>query len=544
MRSKNAGWVQGQNMGDASRLQRINAIARAENEAAADNAPSTVRIALQHHQQAADRAIASTRRHRNELEQKMEDARVIDHLLAQAQRYDSVRAMWSDTPPSDDAWRVRVTTAFTSMTAVRSVCDGVASGRSMLVGPDERPVWLWVDPDETAGSIVERCWMYQDDEPADDDLRWLLGGPDTFAAYGDNAYGDRPALLALGARTDQALTMDGVLSGTGGNIHTRDKAIAAVTGRRTLGGPLRPSGIPYLRTMLVDRSIDMVTAGGEVTIDAACAAQILLAQPLYLGPRLCAALADSDAPDDDVINTLRLPHHSQFIVPDLGSQAVSHRLGPYAVQVPADPTPEKMWWLTATATACVAVVLFTDDDGHIANDAILAMESVAHIDHMDPDALPHEILEAATSDQLSVMWATYTTNWRGTMYCTRIARWAGAVAVGDPHGYDTPTEDWPTGPERKVRRTSAFKKGAQRGRYTRVRVIELAPGPEQRHDHGDATGRTVSPHFRRGHWRRQRIGHRDDWWYEPRWISPTYVTGGGGSDDPALQVWAGVEHHE
>ena len=37
---------------------------------------------------------------------------------------------------------------------------------------------------------------------------------------------------------------------------------------------------------------------------------------------------------------------------------------------------------------------------------------------------------------------------------------------------------------------------------------------------------TKRSHFRRGFFRRQRIGSRDDWHYEMRWIKPTFVHGG------------------
>ena len=34
-------------------------------------------------------------------------------------------------------------------------------------------------------------------------------------------------------------------------------------------------------------------------------------------------------------------------------------------------------------------------------------------------------------------------------------------------------------------------------------------------------------HFRRGHYARRRIGARDNWHYEKRWIKPTFVHGSG-----------------
>jgi hypothetical protein len=50
------------------------------------------------------------------------------------------------------------------------------------------------------------------------------------------------------------------------------------------------------------------------------------------------------------------------------------------------------------------------------------------------------------------------------------------------------------------------------------------------------SGPSVAPHIRRGHWRRQRCGPHDDWWYEYRWIAPTYV-GGTGPEDSRTRVY-------
>lgn len=65
--------------------------------------------------------------------------------------------------------------------------------------------------------------------------------------------------------------------------------------------------------------------------------------------------------------------------------------------------------------------------------------------------------------------------------------------------------------------------GGQRWAYPRppVRVISTAPHPTS--GTGARTGRTVEPHTRRGHWRRARVGSRDDRSYEVRWIAPTRV---------------------
>jgi hypothetical protein len=46
---------------------------------------------------------------------------------------------------------------------------------------------------------------------------------------------------------------------------------------------------------------------------------------------------------------------------------------------------------------------------------------------------------------------------------------------------------------------------------------------------GDGSGRpSPATHLRRGHWRRQRVGPRHAWRYEPRLIPPVLVNPGAG----------------
>lgn len=56
-------------------------------------------------------------------------------------------------------------------------------------------------------------------------------------------------------------------------------------------------------------------------------------------------------------------------------------------------------------------------------------------------------------------------------------------------------------------------------------VIRSNPRRSVRYLGSRPSGRAVSPHARRGHYRRQRIGSRVDWHYEWRWIAPTFVAG-------------------
>jgi hypothetical protein len=93
-------------------------------------------------------------------------------------------------------------------------------------------------------------------------------------------------------------------------------------------------------------------------------------------------------------------------------------------------------------------------------------------------------------------------------------------------GWD-PTDDSP--PEvrhtrrRRARRTQPANAAAQPVVIKSARRVRRV---------GRGVGGATAPHQRRGHWRRQRIGPRDEWHYEPRWIPPTIVGGHVASDQP------------
>lgn len=65
-----------------------------------------------------------------------------------------------------------------------------------------------------------------------------------------------------------------------------------------------------------------------------------------------------------------------------------------------------------------------------------------------------------------------------------------------------------------------------------VHEIRLERPKNVRYADIQLTGRTRTSHIRRGHWRRSRVGAKDDWKYEWRWIQPTSVNGGSLSDAP------------
>ena len=94
-------------------------------------------------------------------------------------------------------------------------------------------------------------------------------------------------------------------------------------------------------------------------------------------------------------------------------------------------------------------------------------------------------------------------------------------------GWD-PTDDSP--PAVRVARRS-HARPQRRKSPDRDRIIPIDQTRPSRYvDSG--VGSAISPHKRRGHWRRQRIGPRDNWEYEIRWIRPTMVGGQIAGDTP------------
>ncbi len=90
-------------------------------------------------------------------------------------------------------------------------------------------------------------------------------------------------------------------------------------------------------------------------------------------------------------------------------------------------------------------------------------------------------------------------------------------------GLEVP-EDPATPGFRDVVRRGVFRRLEPRGVVGGVRVLDaprmLQGSPTSRED---AVGSSPATHLRRAHWQRYRVGPRDDWRYEARWIPPVVV---------------------
>jgi hypothetical protein len=110
---------------------------------------------------------------------------------------------------------------------------------------------------------------------------------------------------------------------------------------------------------------------------------------------------------------------------------------------------------------------------------------------------------------------------------------AAAVAWGawrTPAGVELPgapgSRAW-----RKAVRRGTVRRADRRGGLAGVRVLDIArmrqPTRSQPHSAGAEPRPSPVTHLRRGHWRRVRVGPRDAWHHEGRWIPPAVVNPGG-----------------
>ena len=280
---------------------------------------------------------------------------------------------------------------------------------------------------------------------------------------------------------------------------------------------LRPSHIPWLRSATVE-TWDIGDPEARDAGGAAFTGIIYAAQPVYVTANVVDALAHTDPPPPEVVAAARMPHQATLLVPAHGIAPV---LPPGRIDVPVTFRLGAAWDLwPAFPTWLTAAVVFANPDGSIADGVLVVLTSLIPVDH---------------DEERLALTCHYYDTWPAP-FADTLGSLATAVAIMEPDGYDTPTEAWPDGKPRKFTRSSEFRKRAARGNYVKVRVIDLDTSTHSvSPDADDPSGRSVTPHFRRGHFRRVRIGHRDDWWYETRWIPPTFVRGTGAN--AAVQVW-------
>lgn len=246
------------------------------------------------------------------------------------------------------------------------------------------------------------------------------------------------------------------------------------------------------------------------------AARVMAAAPFFLDAATAAGLLASDPPEGDVLAQARLPAEALLV------WSAPLRL------------PEPLWLrggddVTAGAAGGGAPVDEVAGLWVAADEAQRPTGQAALLLRAGDGAALVEVGYAAARQDAAAARAV----WRAAANATAalaFARWnqPPAVEVAGALGSTR---------RRKALRRARVRTAARGGALAGVRVIDVADGGGSAPSDGggEAARRPPSPHLRRGHWRRVRVGPRDGWRYEARWVPPTVV--GGPRPSGPSRVW-------
>jgi len=273
---------------------------------------------------------------------------------------------------------------------------------------------------------------------------------------------------------------------------------------------------------------------------AATAAWTLEAAPYFLPVTAAVGVMASHPPDPDLLAAIRLPFAivTVYFGADL---AIDERFLRWSDALDS-PERRQPWQLAARLTGqavpsdidsdlsaavrdlggyLTGVTLFANEQGGIADD-------VEFIVATNPD--PNAPGSAALDRGRGVIPGRLS---RSTLH-PLVANLAAAVSWGawsNPTANAVPPAVPGSRAWRKAITSSRYRRDEERGAFAGVRILDTvrtaAAARASQPDDDTPTRPSPATHLRRGHWRRVRIGPRNDWHYEGRWIAPTVVSPGG-----------------
>lgn len=380
----------------------------------------------------------------------------------------------------------------------------------------------------------------------------ILTGRDEFDLY-------RIMMDRGNAQTAKAWIADGVRD----RVRDRDRRIIKVA-RRWSGDPLRPPAggsfvagdVAAMRTAVAEHMLDThhrqraaeTDAGGKLlgtsieysmVLDMVAEHWLYTSRSYFVGAHTLVGLVDCEIPTDAELDDLRLPA-DQVVIYFGGDLTI-----PAEITGPDDIYTELIQRIDAATP---------DDTGHIGGDCSMPSRlpgPLVSIYRNQPVQMCGVALRADADGRLDdvVMWLVSCPEHQGpNRYALygRLSRsllryvavnLAAAIAWGQwtpPSIDDLPEFGDPR--FRDVIRSSRFRKAEPHGGALGVHVLDVRrtmqpstrPTPQSTHA-------SPSTHTRRAHWKRMRVGPRDDWHYERRFIARTIVN--PGFDDHRVTVY-------
>jgi hypothetical protein len=254
-------------------------------------------------------------------------------------------------------------------------------------------------------------------------------------------------------------------------------------------------------------------------VDLTCAV------PYFIPTTAAIGVLASHPPDHDLQQQLRLPFDRVLVV--FGADL---ELDPHSYQWPSD-YPHQQLPPHAIARQVIerggyvsGMVLLADHAGQLREDLLWIVAA-------NPDPT---LSRPANLDRVRGVLRGWRSAATLAPLVTNVAAAVAWAAWQPPNSLPLPDPDskqW-----RKAVKRGVFRRREPRGDAVGVHVLDLGRTPTHTRQTPEPDGETTTasrsspiPHLRGGHFRRVRVGPRNDWHYQVRWIAPTLVRG----DQPA-----------
>ena len=255
------------------------------------------------------------------------------------------------------------------------------------------------------------------------------------------------------------------------------------------------------------------------------------AVPYFIPTTAAAAVLASRPPSTSLQQELRVPFERTLVLfgTDLELEPASF---PWPEQFPYQELDRfgVVGELIARGGHLSGLVLIADDDGHLRDDVIWVVAA---------NPRPHDPWPASL-DRIRGLVRGFRSAATLAPLVTNVAAAVAWAVWRDP----PPTPDLPSDPTprqlRKALKHNSVRVRERQGALVGVRMLDLARnaarGPRTEREDPSTRRASPIPHMRSGHFRNVRVGPRNDFHYEPRWIPPTWVRGDLDSNDQRVVV--------
>jgi hypothetical protein len=273
-----------------------------------------------------------------------------------------------------------------------------------------------------------------------------------------------------------------------------------------------------------DREAVVVELDADRLLERPVAASRLVdlyrAVPYFIPTTAAAAVLASRPPSQTLQQELRVPFERTLVL--FGTDLeLDRRVYPWPEQFPYQELDRfgVVGELIARGGHLTGLVLLADDHGHLRDDVIWVVAA---------NPRPHDPWPASL-DRIRGLVRGFRSAATLAPLVTNVAAAVAWAAWRDP----PPTPDLPADPSprqlRKALKRNSVRVRERQGALVGVRTLDLARNsartPRAERDGPSTRRASPVPHMRSGHFRNVRVGPRNDFHYEPRWIPPTWVRG-------------------